>query len=198
MIISISGLPGSGKSTVAKILAEKLGFERIYMGGILRKIADQKGLTILELMKQAETDSTIDEEADKMVTDFGITKDNFIIESRTAFHFIPESLKVFVKVDLKEGAKRIFQDLKKEERNEEEKVSSVDKLFKKIKERMDVDRARYQKYYGIDYTDETNYDLIIDSTNIPPEEVAERIFDRVERLMAEEEKNQNTEEEEFF
>jgi len=47
MIISISGLPGSGKSTVAKILAEKLGFERIYMGAIFRKMADQKGVSIL-------------------------------------------------------------------------------------------------------------------------------------------------------
>jgi len=186
MIISISGLPGSGKSTVAKMLAEKLSFERIYMGGILRKIADQKGITILELMKQAETDSSIDEEADKMVTDFGRTKDNFIIESRTAFHFIPESLKIFVKVDLKEGAGRIFQDLQKEERNEEEKASSVDSLYKKLKERTDIDNGRYQKYYGIDFLDESNYDLVVDSTDLSPEEVVNKIMVEVEKLKEQE------------
>ena len=114
MIISISGFPGSGKSTVAKILYEKLGFERIYMGAILRKIADQKGINILELIKEAETDSSIDEETDEYVADLGKNKDNFIIESRTAFHFIPDSFKVFLKVDLKEGARRIFKDLAKE------------------------------------------------------------------------------------
>jgi len=182
MIISISGLPGSGKSTVAKILAEKLSIERIYMGGILRKIAEQKGITILELMKQAETDGSIDEEADKMVTDFGKTKDNFIIESRTAFYFIPDSLKVFVKVDLKEGARRIFQDLKKEERNEEEKAGSVESLYKKLKERTEVDRSRYRKYYGIDFMDEDNYDLVVNSTYLSPDEVVERIMVEVEKI----------------
>lgn len=182
MIISISGLPGSGKSTVAKILAEKLNFERIYMGGILRKIADNKGITILELMKQAESDSTIDEEVDKMVGDFGRTKDDFIIESRTAFHFIPESLKIFIKVDLKEGAKRIFKDLMKEERNEEDKANSADNLCKMLEERTEVDKSRYQKYYGIDFTDATNYDLVVNSTDLTPEEVVDKIMFEVEKV----------------
>lgn len=189
MIISISGLPGSGKSTVAKILADQLKFERIYMGGILRKIAEQKGITILELMRQAETDSTIDEEADEYVTNLGRTKDNFIIESRTAFHFIPESLKVFTKVDLDEGAKRIFKDLMKEERNEEEKANSVTNLSKMLKERTDVDRSRYQKYYGIDFMDEKNYDLVIDSTKITAQEVADKIIAEAEKIKEKEEQD---------
>jgi len=190
MIISISGLPGSGKSTVAKILAENLSFERIYMGGILRKMADQKGIGILELMKQADTDSSIDEDADKMVTDLGRTKDNFIIESRTAFHFIPESLKIFIKVDFKEGAKRIFADLKKEERNEEEKASSIEDLYIKLKERNEIDRERYQKYYGVDFTDESNYDLVINSTDLKPEEVVQKIMVAVEKIKKEEERGE--------
>jgi len=195
MIISISGLPGSGKSTVAKLIAEQLGFERIYMGGILRKIADQKGISILELMKQADTDSSIDEEADKMVTDFGRNKDNFIIESRTAFHFIPDSLKLFIKVDLKEGAKRIFHDLMKEERNEEDKANSADNLAKMLEERSEVDRERYKKYYGIDYLDESNYDLTVDSTALTPEEVVAKIMVEVEKKKEEEKKEQTVERE---
>lgn len=187
MIISISGLPGSGKSTVAKLLAEKLDFERIYMGAILRKIADQKGITILELMKEAQTDSSIDEEIDKMVTDYGITKDNFLIESRTAFHFIPNSFKVYIKVDFAEGAKRIFKDLEKEERKEEEKAKSAGELEKKLKERADVDRMRYQKYYGVDFMDESNYDLVVNSTGLTPEEVCERVLEKAEEFREKEE-----------
>lgn len=182
MIISISGLPGSGKSTVGKMLSEKLGFERIYMGGILRKIADNKGITILELMKQADSDSSIDEEVDKMVADYGRKKDNFIMESRTAFHFIPDSLKVFVKVNLDEGAKRIFKDLDKEERSEEDKANSVGNLRKMLEQRAEIDKERYQKYYGIDYTDPTNYDLVIDSTNLTPEEVVDKIMVEAEKI----------------
>lgn len=187
MIISISGLPGSGKSTVAKILAENLGFERIYMGGIMRKLADRKGVSILELMKQAETDSSIDEEVDEMVSDYGRTKDNFIIESRTAFHFISDSLKIFIKVDLVEGARRIFPDLMKEERGEEDKASSAENLAKMLKERSAIDKERYKKYYGIDYTDETNYDLVVDSTSLTPEEVVDKIMAEVEKKKEQEE-----------
>lgn len=185
MIISISGLPGSGKSTVAKIIAEKLGFERIYMGGILRNIADQRGLTILELLKEAETNSSIDEDADKMVTDLGRTKDNFIIESRTAFYFIPDSFKVFIKVSAEEGAKRIYGDLKKEERKNEEKAETLDGLKQKLRERIETDSLRYEKYYGIDFLDESNYDLVIDSTDLPATEVAEKVLVKFEKQKVE-------------
>ena len=191
MIISISGLPGSGKSTVAKKLAKKLGFERIYIGAILRKVAEQKGISILDLMKEEETDSSIDEEVDKMVTDFGVNKDNFIIESRTAFHFIPDSLKIFIKVKIEEGTKRIFADLKKEERKEEEKTSSVEGLAKKLKERLEIDQERYKKYYGVDYLDEANYDLVIDSTYLTPAEVMRKIMVEVERVREREEEESN-------
>lgn len=193
MIISISGFPGSGKSTVATLVAKKLSFERIYMGGVLRKLADQKGITILELIKQAETDGSIDEDVDKMVADLGRDKDNFVIESRTAFHFIPESLKVFIKVDLKEGARRIFKDLMTEERSEEDKASSAENLSKMLEERIEVDKGRYQKYYGIDYTDTGNYDLVIDSTELKPEEVVDKIMVEVEKIR-ENEKKENKQE----
>lgn len=181
MIISISGLPGSGKSTVAKIMAEKLGFERIYMGGILRNIAEQRGLTILELLKEAETNSSIDEDADKIVSDLGRNKDNFIIESRTAFYFIPESFKVFIEVDAEEGARRIFGDLKKEERKNEGQTKSFDILKGQLKERVETDSLRYEKYYGIDFLDKDNYDLIVDSTDLPAEKVAEKILKEFEK-----------------
>jgi len=138
-------------------------------------------------MKMAETDSSIDEEVDKYVAELGRIKDNFIIESRTAFHFIPKSLKVFIKVDPKEGAERIFPDLKKEERKEEDKAKSAAALVQLLKDRTETDRGRYQKYYGIDFLDESNYDLIVDSTKIPPEKAMEKIMVEVEKMMAEEE-----------
>jgi cytidylate kinase len=174
---------------VAKMLAEKLGFERISAGNIQRKIADQKGMSLMELLRVEETDSSIDEEVDKLVEDMGKTKDNFIIEGRTAFHFIPESLKIFLKVDLAEGAKRIFADLEKEERKEEDKMKSAKDLAKKLNERLEIDRERYQKYYGVDYTDESNYDLVIDSSKITAQNVAEKIMVEVEKLRENEERN---------
>ena len=89
MIISISGKPGSGKSTIAKIISEKLKMKRYYMGQIRRDMARKMGLTIDEFNKLGEKEDFTDKEIEKYVEKLGKTEDNFIIESRTAFHFIP-------------------------------------------------------------------------------------------------------------
>ena len=89
MIISLSGNPGSGKSTVAKRLAADLGFERFYIGRMRREVARKKGMTLAEFNKWGEEGNDADAEFERYVEELGKTKDNFIIESRTAFHFIP-------------------------------------------------------------------------------------------------------------
>ena len=67
MIISISGKPGSGKSTVTKMLAEKLGLKHHYMGGIIRNMAKEKGLTLQEFYaKNTDVDKLIDDHLTKL------------------------------------------------------------------------------------------------------------------------------------
>jgi len=178
MIISISGTPGSGKGTVSSLLAEKLGLKRISIGNtIMRPLAQEKGISVLELMELAKTDESIDRDADKKVVELGEKEDNFIIDSRTAFHFIPQSFKVFIKADFKEAAKRIWKDLQSDskERKVEGKSQTIEELEKKLISRNEVDRKRYQKYYNFDFTDESQYDLVIDSTNLTPQEEVDKI-----------------------
>ena len=111
MIITISGTPGSGKSTVAKILAEKLKAERLYVGGMRRELARQKGMTLAELNEYAkthpETDVDVDKEAAVRARLADKKKKVVIVEGRTQYHFLPESIKIYIKVDLEEGARRI-------------------------------------------------------------------------------------------
>ena len=66
MIIALSGMPGSGKSTVAKQLAEKLGWPRYYIGGLRREAARKRGMTLEEYNKLGETDPATDKEVDEM------------------------------------------------------------------------------------------------------------------------------------
>jgi len=66
-IITISGTPGSGKSTVAKIIQKELDAERIYVGGIRREIARKKGMTLQELNVYAQTHPETDVDVDKYV-----------------------------------------------------------------------------------------------------------------------------------
>ncbi|MBS3165711.1 AAA family ATPase [Candidatus Woesearchaeota archaeon] len=183
MIITISGTPGSGKSTVAKILLEKLHAERIYVGGIRRELAKKKGMTLVELNQYAlshpETDVDIDKQAAAEALKLEKSGKTVIVEGRTQFHFLPRSVKIYIKVDLNEGAKRIWKQLQQKEekkkRNEGE-INSLTQMKKELLKREENDAQRYKKYYGFDHRDKSHYDLILDSTKILPEEVVDKIL----------------------
>jgi predicted cytidylate kinase len=179
MRITISGMPGSGKTTVAKILSEKLRLKHYYMGAIRRDIARQKGMTLNELNRLGESDPGSDKVVDDYLVKLGRTEDNFIAEGRTASYFIPDSVKVFIAVDVRVGAERIIKDAvekgKAAERNEQ-LADSVDEQAKLLQERIASDRLRYRKYYNIDIFDREMYDLWIDSTDMAPEQVVDQIM----------------------
>ncbi len=182
MIITISGTAGSGKSTVAKILRKKLGAFRVYVGGMRRELARKKGMSLIQLNEYAqthpETDVDVDMKAAAKARRLARTK-TVIVEGRTQFHFLPESFKIFIKVSHKEAARRIWQDLQnrktRKERNEGT-IGSLQEMERSLLERDKSDSRRYRKYYGFDHRDEKQYDLVIDSTRMAPEQVAETIL----------------------
>ncbi|MFA6099018.1 MAG: AAA family ATPase [Patescibacteria group bacterium] len=173
MIISLSGKPGSGKSTVAKKIAQDFGLERIYIGGLRREAARARGMTLAEFNKLGESSDETDKIFDEEVGKIGATRDKIVIESRTAFHFIPHSVKIFLDVTPEEGAKRIWKalrDKKQSNRNEGRDLSTYEDVLASVRERIDSDYLRYKKYYGIDIFNRDNYDLFLDTTNLTPEE----------------------------
>ena len=178
MIISISGMPGSGKSTVARLLAKKLGIRRYSMGDMRRELARRKGLVLGELNKIGESEDWTDREVDDYQKRLGETEDNFVVEGRTSFFLIPKSFKVFLEVNPRTGAERIFRHMKEVDRNEG-RFDSVEDLIASLKKREESDRKRYLKYYKIDITDRTQYDLILDTTDLKPEQVVDKILEAI-------------------
>ncbi|MBT4111374.1 AAA family ATPase [Candidatus Woesearchaeota archaeon] len=176
MIITISGALGSGKSTVAKILVEKFNLKHYSSGGLMREIAAKRGVSLLELSKLAETDKLIDEEIDERQIQLGKEEDNFIIDARLGWHFIPNSVKIFLDVSDEEAARRIF----KEDRKDEKYNTDLNSTLENIKNRRASEIKRYQDYYNLNYYDHNNYDLVVDTTGIPAEEVAEKIIKFIE------------------
>jgi CMP/dCMP kinase len=172
MIITITGALGSGKSTVAKILVEKLNLKHYSSGGLMREIAERRGVTLLELSKIAETDKSVDKEIDEKQVQLGEEEDNFIIDGRLSWHFIPNSIKIFLDVTDDEAAKRIF----KESRKDEKYNTDLRTTLENIKNRRASEIKRYQEYYGINYYHKKNYDLVVDSTTITAERVVEKII----------------------
>ncbi len=176
MIISISGMPGSGKSTVAKLLSRRLGVKRYYMGGMRREMARKKGMDIEQLNAVGEKEDWTDREVDVFQKELGRKEDNFIIEGRLSFLFIPRSFKVFLDVDFHVGARRIYEDVKSNTERNEPRYKTVEEAEKAIRKRLESDLRRYRKYYGTDVLDRSHYDLIIDTTKMTPDEVAESIM----------------------
>lgn len=174
MQISICGTPGSGKSTVAKIIAEKLGYKYYSVGELRRKAADKRGLTIYEFNQLKEDTDTY---FDNMQKEIGKKEGNFVIEGRLSFHFVPKSLKIFFKTDLRKAAERVFKD----PRSTEKKHRNVNGVLEEMKKRMDDDKNRYMKHYNLDPYDENNFDVVLDTTSLSVNEVAEKAMEEIRK-----------------
>ena len=87
MKITISGDVGSGKSTIARKLAQKLGLTHYSMGAFMRELARKRGMNINEFSQVAEGDRTIDEDLDAMQERIGSEEQDFVMDSRLGFHW---------------------------------------------------------------------------------------------------------------
>ena len=183
MIISFNGQEGSGKSTIAKMVAEKMGWPRYYMGQLFRDMAKEKNMDLAEFRKICDADPVFDKKVDDYLIQLSKEKDDFVIESRTAWHFIPNSLKIYLKVDPQIAAERIFKALaqKNNRSNEDSRMDSTENIKRSIIRRRREDSERYFNLYGIYQDDEKNYDFVIDTTNLSIEDVFEKVVEFVER-----------------
>jgi len=155
MIITISGDQGSGKTVIAKKIAKKLGYDHLSVGDLQGELAIEKGLTITEMMTLEKKEPWIHKAIDKKTEDIGNTKDNFVIDGWLAYHFIPHSFKIFLEVDEKIGAERIFNDLRPDEPKEE----TIEKTIKILRHRKKEAHAGFQKHMDLTFR-QNNYDYI--------------------------------------
>lgn len=170
--LSITGDIGSGKSAVSRLLRQATGFPLYSTGRLQRRIAARHGMTTLELNKYSETHPEIDQEIDGESIRLGRSDESFIIDSRIAWHFIPQSFKVFLTVDPRVAAERIVTDSERTD----ESYADVETAQRKIHQRRESEIERFRQTYGIDVTDLDNFDLVIDTTRRKPEEIAEAVL----------------------
>ena len=171
MRITISGKAGSGKSTVAKLLSKKLNLRHYSIGDLMRVMATERGISLLELNKLAEKDKSIDFELDNRLKELGKKKDNFVVDGRLTAFFIPNAeIKVFLDADDEVRAERILKD-----KRQHEKSKNLKDAINNIKKREESEKKRYQKYYGVDYLNKKLYNYVIDTTKLNPNQVVERI-----------------------
>lgn len=171
MKIVIGGKPGAGKSTVAKQLAKELKIKHYSTGDFMRELADERGITLLELGQKAVTDSTIDEELDRKQKKLSESDQSFVIDSRLGAFFIKNAFKVFLDCGDDERARRIFA-----QNREKEKNNSLEITKHNMKSREENENKRYHKYYGFNCYHKQNFDIVIDTGNVTAEEVVNQII----------------------
>lgn len=174
MIITITGKPCSGKSTVAKIIEQKFGFKRIGVGDMFKQEANKRGMSAEEFNALCISDPSYDYFIDNKTKEMGeeLEGQNYIFDSRLAWHFVPKSFKVFVDLDEDEMANRLVLS----DREGKEKYDNFDEAKRSLVNREKLERERYKKIYNVDIYDTTNYDFVTDSNKKTPEQVVEEIW----------------------
>ena len=169
--IVLNGDLGSGKSTVSRLLSERLGIRRISVGDLYREMARQRGLTALQLNLHAELDDKIDFYVDQLQKDIAAGGEQLIVDSRLAWFFFRDALKVHIIADPVVAAERALS----RPGDTVESYRSVGDAIERIAERSESERARFLGRYGADKGDWANYDVVLDSTSASPAEIATRI-----------------------
>lgn len=172
-IISLSGDLASGKGSVSKVLMDKLSYGIYRNGEYFRKLAKEANMSLAEFGKYVEQHPEIDIEIENSAKEYAKSNDNFIIDARLGWYAVPESFKVYLKVDINEAARRAFKDSK---RKDLEQFTDIETHKQALIERFKCENERYFKLYGVKKDDYNNYDLVVDTTNLTPEEVADTII----------------------
>jgi len=171
MKITIFGLAGTGKSTAGKMVALKLDYDYMSTGNIFRDMARDHNMTLNEFEEFTKTDEKYDRNLDEItVTNYGKENDNFVFESRLAWHFIPDSIKIRLFCDDDTRMQRIAN---RENKNFEQVVGET-------KEREKIIYEKYKKLYGLEnINNPDNFDLNIDTTTNDANKVVEMILEFV-------------------
>ena len=183
-IITMAGDIASGKGTVTSLLKEELGYEIYKNGEYVRKLAKDMNMSIVEFQEYLNQHEEIDREVEKSASIYAKEHDNLIIDARLGFYAVPHSFKVYLKVDLREAARRAYNDSL---RKDTEIYNSIDDAMRDIKYRYDQENMRYLKTYNVKRDDMNNYDLVIDTTQKAPEEVANIILTQYREWLKERE-----------
>lgn len=174
--ISLAGDLGSGKSTVMDILSSRHSVSLVSAGSILRELAKEAGMTIEQFNRYIECKPEYDKKIDDFLASYESREGNFIFDSRLAWHFVPSTLSFYLKVDPRVAAERVYSANRKDEH-----YDTVDEALEKLTARRKSEILRYQTFYGVNISDMSNYDVVIDTTNLTPQEVASAIENEVEK-----------------
>jgi CMP/dCMP kinase len=183
-IITLSGKPGSGKSSTADRVAEMLGYTRYSTGDIVREMVKKKKMTLADFNNMAEKDPSYDYELDEELRKMRDQED-IVIDSRLGFYWIPESFKVYLDLDPEVAIARIYKDsnINALRGVTENNTDGMDAVINQVEDRLQNERRRFKKLYNVNPYASANFDLIIDTSRHSPQTVALTTFDMYQKWL---------------
>ena len=169
--IAICGLPGTGTTTIAKLLSETTGHDMKSGGSIMRDAAQKRNMSISEFAEFCKTHPSIDRELDKTQQNMSATP-NLILESRLAWLNLPDSFKILItcRHDVRITRLSVRENKTFEIEYEQDKV------------RVAADKERYYHLYNyVDYLAPEHFNLVVDSTDHSPEDIVRVILTAFEQ-----------------
>ncbi|MFC6717974.1 (d)CMP kinase [Natrialbaceae archaeon GCM10025810] len=172
MLLTVSGPPGSGKSTTAALLADAFGLSHVSGGDIFRELADERGYTPLEFNKLAEENDQIDRDLDRRLREIAVDRDDLVLESRLAGWLAGDhaDFRFWLDAPVRVRGERIAEREDKDPQRAAEET----------KAREASEAQRYLEYYGIDIRDLTIYDLSVNTSRWEPDAVLDMLVTAVE------------------
>ena len=172
-IITISGAIGSGVSSAARGVADKLDYRHFSSGELFREIAIENNLSLDAMNLSAEDSKYVDSEIDHLIRTLG-EHERIVMDTRLGYMWLPNSFKVYLKLNLKTASSRVYKQIKKGERRAEYMETKKD-VYVAMRARVEEERKRFQDKYGIDISNINSFDLTINTADVSLEKVVEII-----------------------
>ncbi|QHS17885.1 (d)CMP kinase [Halopenitus persicus] len=154
LFITVSGPPGCGATTLCERLSTVLDCGYVSGGEIFRSIAEDREMSLSQLVAKAGESDAIDRELDRrlrrIAEEWGAANKAFVLESRLAGWIAGN------RADL-----RIWLDAPEEVRVE--RTADREELSAEMRVREVIEAQRYESYYDIDVSDRSIYDLAINT-----------------------------------
>jgi len=155
MRITVSGLPGSGTTSLSRHLAERHGFSMISAGEVFRQLAKEHNMELARFGDLARQDPSFDRMIDARQKEIAQERDDIVVEGRLSGWMVENAdLKIWLHAPIGCRIKRIaFRDQVADETTAEHLTL----------EREQCEADRYRAYYDIDIADLSIYHIILNS-----------------------------------
>jgi CMP/dCMP kinase len=180
MIITIGGNVGAGKTTLAAALSKALDYEELYMGGLMRELAEERGMSLEEFYSKLKAEPDLERSLDERQVKMMRERDNLVVQGRVAWFFAKGSpfqvFNIFLAVDPEIGTRRSAA-------RPENVGREFGELFSANAERTHTELQRYHDLYGIqNFLDERHYDFVFNTTGFTEDEVLDKVLAEIDQI----------------